>query len=454
MSLLLYLNVPLDYSQGYCTLCMFNAFFSVFLLIKNRFDVYSTFLSFGVIFVVVLLLSNYFYATFFYTNDPNLSIFQLAFAEDSINKSTSLSTIAIAVFCMASYENKKIALKKRITFNTLPELTITKKETVIVAALIMLYIFLGKGSLMSHKDDYSGQFEFGFRSYLKLAFVYLYYLIIKDVYNCRSADSFKSFLRKSNPIILSLSLLTILFFLLTGGRVVPLRVILLYLFCYTYFIKKISNVKIFIGAVSMAFILFLVGSLRNIWGDSEISQGTIAEVSDVKNVLYYVKDLVINSRSLYELVSYADKTGYTFGISMLQDILAVGPGFQSFVINLGVSRESLNSAMLVTSLYFHGDTYTIGLGTNIVGDVYVAFGLIGLIILFYFLGSFLKNLENKTYNGDFIACLLLVAFSMDVVFYTRNGYFAPLRNVVWIYIYYRIQFKQKFSKYIADNCNF
>lgn len=439
ISVTMLIMVPRGYSLSYCVASMGIGILSMMNVILNSYNRYKSICQFNVLFIIILVITNYLYPVYFYSHDPNFSLFQLDFAEDAITKSTAIATLAITSFAMGSYESRRVPNFINIPYSN--SLRIRNIEIIIVSLVAGYMIISSLGSMMVEHDDFSGQFTVTGRSYLKIIFIYLYYLIFKDVYRCsKKAYNFRTFIQICNKPILVISIITVLYYLLSGGRVTPMRIILLYVFCYYFFINKISTKTFFLAGIIGLFTMFLIGGLRNLWGDNQITYDMVETVTNVVNPLYYTRDLVINSRALYELVSYADSVGPTFGKTFIQDIVAIVPGLQSVVNRvLGISSVDISSAYLVTNMYFQGDTFLIGLGTNVIGDVYVAFKSIGVLVFFFVLGSIMRRLTFNAHRGNIISCLILCLIAMDVVFYTRSGFFAPLRNMLWIYCCFRIE---------------
>lgn len=445
VSFMLLLALPSSYSQIYNIECMIVSIMAFWGMCGNKLLQYRSLCSFSVIFVFVLIISNYLYGTYFYLNDPEWSIFILNFDATCINKGSCMTTIACTSFCLAQIQGERIVYNKKSKRSLFPyeALKIGKVEILVVGLLILLYIINTWGSVLASSDDHSGQFRLSFTNYLRVAFIYLYYLIVKDFYLCRHrANSLREFFRHCNKQVLFLSIVSVVFYVLTGGRTTPMRIILLYVFLFHFFIKRISAIQILLMGTIGIVAMFLVGTLREIWGYDELSWTMVSKALNVSNILYYTRDLVINSRSLYELISYADNIGLTLGTTFILDISAVIPGLQSFIVRaLGISQSQTNSAFLVTELYFQGEKATLGLGTNIVGDVYVSFWIVGVFIMFWGLGRVVRYLENMSYKGNLLHCMFFCILSADVVFYTRSGFFSPLRNILWLWFFYSIEIR-------------
>jgi oligosaccharide repeat unit polymerase len=129
-----------------------------------------------------------------------------------------------------------------------------------------------------------------------------------------------------------------------------------------------------------------------------------------------------------------DRNGVTYGANMMMNVLSAIPFAQSIFLYLtGLPLSAISSAHLVTDLHFGSNKNPdyFGLGTNVIGDVYLAFGLFGVILLFWSLGYVLRKLYYNIYNGNTLAILVYTYFFMSAIFYTRSGYLTPTRDIVW-----------------------
>lgn len=78
---------------------------------------------------------------------------------------------------------------------------------------------------------------------------------------------------------------------------------------------------------------------------------------------------------------------------MLLQLASIVPFMQSFIL-LFIPRSSLalSSSTMFTNSFM--DSTQGGMGTALIGDIYYTFGVIGVIILMFLLGYFLKNFIN------------------------------------------------------------
>ena len=103
---------------------------------------------------------------------------------------------------------------------------------------------------------------------------------------------------------------------------------------------------------------------------------------------------------MYAIYDHVNNESITYGISSLSYILAPIPFLQSFVSFLfDIPAYNMRSESL-TSYWVLGEGNPLGLGTHIVGDIYLSFGFIGVLFLFYFFGKIVTSSRMKSRMGS------------------------------------------------------
>jgi len=414
-------------------------FFAAFLfLFKER--IRNNLISFEFIFSFSFLYTNYLYPVFLYNINANFSLFGLEFPENYINKGIALTTMGyvfltlgllkypyVAEFTSSNIRNK---FKERAFY-----------KPVAILLLILLILSLIPVYLSGVYDGSYGEGAF----YKVVADVFIYYLLFETFSNSKNLKC----LIKKNRLFFFLILSYVLLMTLIGNRGMFLRLGVLTLLCFDLFIIKIK-VKYFVVLLILGMSLMtFVGQERG--GGSGRSEAN----SEIPTVLMLGKDLIINNRSLYVLMDYGDRKGFTYGRTSGLDFLAVIPFGQSMFMKLtGLTEDELNSACLVTELFYQGnDENRIGLGTNLIGDIYLSFGFWGVVILMYYLGVLLSKLSYKGKKGDILCLFIYAIFTMTAIIYVRSSFFSLLRPVIWSIVLYFIAIREKRSPILTDRIN-
>jgi oligosaccharide repeat unit polymerase len=229
---------------------------------------------------------------------------------------------------------------------------------------------------------------------------------------------------------LAIIILFIGLYLLSGSRYMPLGLLIILLLAYNEIQRRIPSL-IFLGMLVVGIVVFYF--ISTIRADS-VSQGLnieefVANASD-KSIFDFAYDLVMNNRNLYVLVDFADTNGLTYGLTMLSPVLMLVPFAGTFVSeSFGIPIDFMYVAGFNTYLEFgFGSAY--GLGGNMVADVYLSFGFVGVLVAFIFLGFFVSLVISK-YPGNVRYFIVYCLLAGNSVFMNRESFLLPLRPVLY-----------------------
>lgn len=424
VSLVGYFYAPNDYSYQYCYGYFIIFCIEAFLILKYRCK--NTLVNFEFFFTVAFAFVNYVYPIVFYQVNPYFSLFGLSFPEDYINKGTALASVAFS-FLTIGFFRYPIIEKPTYTgnhgFGDSVNLTKFTNLLLIVMDLSLVGVVLAGGTA----DNW------GLGKEIRgIVDAFLFYTIFQRFYVFRN-HRFVNVI-KQNKLFFILIFGYILLATLTGNRSIMIRIgsltLLLYSLLY-HQIKKRYLAVLMLGGLS---VLFVIGAIRD--------QGSVSDAVDSStSVLSVGRDLTINNRSLYVLMDYADKHGVNYGRTFLSHLLSPIPYAQSTLLKImGWKVRDISSGNLVTDDFFENNVTSqapYGLGTNLVGDVYLAFGLIGVIVLFYLLGKIVSYFYYKSFLDSPQSLLVYSILFITAIIWTREAYFKPLQLVLWcLAIYY------------------
>lgn len=370
---------------------------------------------------IAFLITNYIYPVIYYQSNPYFSLFLLDFPENYICKGVSLATVGFSFFTIGICENNRKSIEMPTQQGKIERKKLVVPKKIMTILLTLFNIYLVKLYLTG---SYTTEFE---HSMINAVLVYIvYYFIFAVFYNNKGSSLLKIFSKYRTNWILVL-VYTILF-LLIGSRTIPLRIVFVILIMCHFCVKKISGKLLIISVVAGIVFMSAIGLLRQ------------SETIDL-SLLSILSDLMINARSLYVLSEYADSNGLTFGTTMLGNILSVIPFAQSIFIHLtGLSQFDISSAGLVTLQFFSPrDPDLFGLGTNVIGDLYVSFGLFGVVVFMFLGGMVIRKIYGKiSFKGEGLYFLVYALIFMDAIYITRSSYFTCLRSIFWCLAIYLI----------------
>src|SRR5690606_7865909 len=100
----------------------------------------------------------------------------------------------------------------------------------------------------------------------------------------------------------------------------------------------------------------------------------------------------------------------------------------------GYDTTYFATANFVTYLGF-GNNPPYGLGTNLIGGLYLSFGLIGVVVIMFLFGRFVAFVDSKS-NTSFIYLFIYLVLLSYAISLPRTELLSPLRMIIWGSIIY------------------
>lgn len=423
LSVCLYLFAPNEYSLSYCIYCFAIYIVSAIILLSNNIKSYRSVFLFEVLFSFSYLFVNYAYPVFIYSIDPYFSLFARGFNESVMTKCTALASIGFVSYCIGQFKEGKFSntktLGNRYWMSPVGIIDVTILSILLILFLIPNLTALRSGYTM---EGAGGGFFFIFA----LFYIYKYFAC--------SIGKTKAFVKF---MLWGLIGLYIVLNFLLGNRGEPLYLCVAILYCYHVYVHKVSLAKFSLLAVIGLFVFYFVGVTR-ISSSQQGIQSRSERINDWEaedNVLRYANELIINNRSLFVLVDYADEKGHSFGKTWSSNFFSMVPYGQSFALNvLGIPKKDFSSTHLTTYIEFgEGDPDAFGLGTNLIGDIYLCYGMIGVLILMFLFGKTIRIVYEKSRNRYSYYQMLYIIFIVLSVYYNRASLFSPMQMIAWTY---------------------
>lgn len=286
--------------------------------------------------------------------------------------------------------------------------------------LLMLLFFILSGGITYYKSMYLGE-EVG--SGGVYSYMLLLCIIVVNVntsimfYNRRIDPDYKmSKLFYISVIIFALLLLYI------GRRSFFIFLILPFVALYTRSYKGISVKK---------FVLFAILGIILFWVVQNTRTGKEIETSNL-NPVFLVTDLTIPSRATYSAMEYVEQNGYTYGKSMSSGLIGIIPFLSSFF-----DATKTYSASVLTKFTFDSlkrdDTF--GLGTTIIADIFLSWGVVGIIFFMFLLGRITAYITCKTKTENLYYLTFYSIMVSQCAFMIRDSLFASLRLYIWAAVF-------------------
>ena len=119
------------------------------------------------------------------------------------------------------------------------------------------------------------------------------------------------------------------------------------------------------------------------------------------------------------------------------------PFLGSIIIDsLNIPTINRSSSLYITTS-FYGKDFTSGLGTSLIADYYLEFGVLGILLEFLILGYVFSKIDiyfNK-YPSNIVPwwiIILILYFSATSISIPRGYIFATVRTIVYLFLYYFI----------------
>ena len=423
VSLIVYLCAPSRYVWGYDLYCGIHYVVSLlafFILTKKK-----NFFDFDTIFLLSYFFVFFVYPIFLYPiSETYFYVFAYWFNTDVISQSTGLALMGSQMYMLGAawYHFKHRDEKGK----SISEVLYLPANIFHYMTILVFVIFMVGGGYTFYVNVYKeGESidEISIVSYLSILFMAFYYVsIILEFNKMRFIPQGCSKWEAFNKLLLVFVFVASLVLFSTGTRTTALRMLLsligLYALLYRPIGLKMFLLLFFLGVCCMSFIVI-----------SRSAEGAF----EVNSFVDLFMDLIINNLNSFTAVEYVNNHGYSYGVSMLAYVLKVVPFLQSGFCSLfGLDPDDLRSAMILT-VDTLGDEATWGLGTNIIADLYLAFGAPGVIILMYILGYLVHKSEQKAKQGDIYYLLLYTVFISLSVYMVRSEYFYGLSLFVWAF---------------------
>lgn len=415
ISLVLYILIPKK-SEVSMTLFYSNfalMLFSSYIYFKAKKK--KNYLDFDSLFILVYCLIG-FSTTFAYNDEFLFRAIFLAFPvdEEYINAGNLLFLIGLQVYMLGSLKN--IPIKKRKENNV-----VINTQFLIFFIFLLCIAFFASGGISYYRSVYNENVA----SEGPGISVHILLLLIST---CIATISTEYYNKKINPTykINRIAICMIVFvvgLLLWSGNRTAVSQLLLPLVClYTLLFRNVS-LKTFLslsllGIVCMWFI-------QNTRSNTEL---------ELKSPMLLILDLTIPARTTYSSLDYTEKYGYTYGKSMALGAIGVIPFLPSLVVEN--NKELVRgSAELLTDYTFDehkiSNDVRIGLGITIIADIYLSFGVIGVMILMYFLGYLINRYTIRALLSDYYSIIILGGALANAIFVVRASYLHPVRYILW-----------------------
>lgn len=435
LDVLLFLFSPVDMDKQYMSLVLFIVALTLLLFFSDKsivsYNLRGNYLRHSVFFIICFVIV-FFQCDLDYVlgiiDDTNI---QLWYDTTVVCKSLTISNLALISLIIGYCLNKKKVhfLGANNLSQALLKIDCGNKRLCghLIALLLLIYLIIvpqeyianGYGSIVSDANLIIG--------YLQGVFIAIYVLYSLDFKQKNKSKWFSHF---SYPILLSCAYIIII--VMSGRRTEALRIATLLIVSYLYCKNTKANYKyLLIFSILGVAIFSISGVLRS--NEAEGINGSINQLSNVQSISPFTRELAGSVRTLHVATSICpDQVDYSYGKTFFPHFFKIIPGL-SFLFTIIFGNDVLiNTSDIITNAFFSGKP-VYGLGSSVVADVYLAFGVLGVIVIFCIFGYFLKYLENRTFclsNSMYSIALSFSCFS-SFLYVCRSNF--SIMFLCWVY---------------------
>ncbi len=408
---------PDNYDYSYNCVCaiLYVIMAVVFFIVKKK----KNYMDFDTIFIFTYSIVFYFFPVFIYPIDQSkLFVFAYKYNEDVISRASAIALIGMNCYMLGSIIREKQQKKWSVSKG------FRNGRFLFLISLASFIVYFLLGGITHLKQLYEGEVtDAGNSGYFSILSSTALMAMLVIWFNNQYLKHNTNFSIKEIPFPqISYVIIYTALQIYGGSRTYPMQFLLIIIGLYTLlfnnFSLKKTSVFISIGVIAMYGVLLFRSR-------SEF------QINDLASVL---SDLIINSRNSYVAVDYVDTHGLSFGTTMIMYLIAPFPFLQNFIVQVfGINPSEMSSSLLITCDTLGNDP-DFGLGTNIIADIYLAFGTFGVAVFMIILGYFVCSLQKgaKTNIYALTAYAIMMSYS---VFLVRAEYFFFLRPMLWTLLF-------------------
>ncbi|MBO7110336.1 MAG: O-antigen polysaccharide polymerase Wzy [Bacteroidaceae bacterium] len=437
---LLYLIVPYGTNWGLTVVCFILFLLISFDLLKEDFK-YKNYISFNSIFLVSFFLTTFVFPVFILASDSVLNQFiDLNFLVQFVDfkylsRGVFLSLLAISIYAAAyqGYKGNHKHIKEGINHRVFRKGT----ADAWLAFALFVTIFNAFYSLQTFSTTNLQQNAYVY-DILKASLVVAFLTRLPSISSQPIGfDNYRFFI-KSNLFPIIVSLISILLFLYFGVRNLAISVFLIMMIVMVFYYTKISLKYVLIMAVVGTISLYVIRETRH--SDSSIMNSGVSSALAASNtrqtpVLFLFSDLIGACQELSLGVEIKDKTGYQNPeqIALLPFLpFPVLPSLMSDVLWDKTYQEATAASILNEYMLTSANkqaTY----GKHCVSDLYMKWGVIGIIVFFALLGRIVATTNANKWRNYYSAASLITLVSLSL-FLARGSLIDLIRPLSYVCI--------------------
>lgn len=458
ISLVIWAIIPACYNEKIMciTLCMsLLSVFTYIVTIKNDKNLRGQYLRTAYVFFIGFLI------VFFQKNLDlvlhNINKSDTVFASASVICSCALfSLIGLSSFVIgSSVAISKTTPYRKVKMTTIPTRFVIFQKWLFII-FVAIYIVYNMSKILSgsfiYNEDTMAESAGSLSNYSVVMIQVLIFTILCSnvitLRNVKNKASLLTFIRMNGlmflvPLIIYLSLV-----FMTGDRGPILTTVLAYVITYVIATqKKINFVTLFLAVFIGGSALSIIGTVRksnNLLTVQDILSYENQE--DEESVIPVTKELAGSYMTFtYSVAKVPSQHDYFYGVMKLRDLGYSVPFLYRAIPFIYSKNEHENGSTSYCTYLIQGLNRTYGNGSSLLADIYLDFGLIGIIFVMMLLGFLIVHIDNILFHSTSPYWLVtsVACFSYSI-YLSRATLTTPLYYIVpaLIIIYSKNFFKR------------
>lgn len=366
-----------------------------------------------------------------------------------VPKAATLSVVGLTCLLIGSTLEPIIPLNSthKLTRNNFTPSTLTLKVFIFLLFIVFIYA--------TPRDYFTGNYgyysnEVGI-NYLQLksnqllqVSIWSYIIVHTIKYSNKGMSNLNilQYILSLGPFFLAITGLYSILVLIAGDRGPFIYISVMLIASYTITQKKRLNIfKILIMLYLFGYFLTFISHYRNIDSSfdflkrielaNDYMQYTKTEGQG--SVLSSTQELANSVASYHVLMMDQEVNEHLYGITIIGSIVAIIPGL-GYLISTISPIEFYTTAAYITNI-----TQTnFGTGGTALADIYLNFGVIGVLLIFILFGFFISRIDFKAYhsysNMGLFTQILFMLYLANAISLGRGTILAPLGNSTLVYI--------------------
>lgn len=379
----------------------------------------KSFLSFNVLFFTMLTLVTYLIPLLYLLDLDSFIVSIILYDTKYIPKSLFLTSIAVSFYGLGFQKGEFISYNKGCNSLVVGLTSLLKRSKVWVLIATVVFFISYSATLALGLKDIPGLIV----TFINCIFIFA--LIITGYSNKELKLRLIPFFKRHLTIYICTAII-IVSMLALGDRYTPICLAVTSLFVINKFVHRFSILQFLLIIIAGFVVLVGVSLTRNTSDKKEA-------LNQEDNVVVYFQDVVPINLDFYLGLEWKDKNGLYKPGRIFQILVYPIPFAPTIVQNLFFDGEELASGRVLTDYNKNNNPAehsNAGVGTHAILDIYMSWGILGIMFFFYWFGR-LVGLSGK--RSDNIYYLLIYgAFVSRAIYIPRETIFVPYRDIVYI----------------------